>query len=513
MGTSDALGKDPEAPNRFNLFVIIFLAVVAACTVLGAFDPDNNKFLNLEEYSPLQNLQAGLLGLALILNIAAIFRTEGQARSFWILLLAVSFFYAWRELDLDKEFLGARMFSWKYLTQSEEKLPFKYKLLMAIPSISMTVLWLGHFLIRFRSIYRGTLERIQPLTVFWGAIHFIFFFVAQVWDKATMIRRHVKLNIHDMAHKDPFAEEAMELLGEVAFLFFILTLWNLKPKAPREAWAGARNWLRTDAGKHMLRIAGSLTAAVGLTFAALTLSNIFAYQPSEFEYLYTATFSEGTRQTSFAYQGLSQGQIIFYGLGLGLGGMLLGAGAHLFTATISKLRILGVIVFAALLSGLPFILLKPSKKRNMRIQVLIGPQIPNATLESLRTRLEPQQALASLPEGCQHKLHLGPKHGFKSWTLTAAQNTEGVQGLECSFEFVRGLRTRQRSTLSEFYMHALEALTLESAHQSGLPLKIYSTPDFDPYAFHHVTMAEGDWHRWRKKWINSVREGALGKTP
>ena len=81
--------------------------------MVGAFDPDNNKFLSLEEYSPIQNLQAALLGAAFLVNLVCIFRTRGETQAFWVLLMAVSFFYLWRELDIDKELLGARMFSWK----------------------------------------------------------------------------------------------------------------------------------------------------------------------------------------------------------------------------------------------------------------------------------------------------------------------------------------------------------------------------------------------------------------
>jgi hypothetical protein len=114
--------------------------------------------------------------------------------------------------------------------------------------------------------------------------------------------------------------------------------------------------------------------------------------------------------------------------------------------------------------------------------------------------------MASLPAGCRRKLHLEPGEGLVSWKLLERGETDGAAGVEVRYEFVAGLRTRQRSTFTEFYIHYTEALALEAARHQGIPLGVFSRPDFCAYrATGGIAMPEGDWHRWRKKWIRALQ--------
>lgn len=206
-----------------HLHLAVFLVWVLGTVVLGLFNPD--EWLNLEEYGLFQNVQAGVLGIALGMTVLALFRAEGEQRPFWIFVLGFAFFFFWRELDLDQEFFEDRMFSWAYLFR--DSVPMKNKLLLGVSSITLALGWGSHLVWQAATIVRTVGQRIHAATVLWGGLTLGCFGLAQIWDKATAFERDWGIQIYDRATKDPYVEEAFELLGAVAFVLLILELKSL----------------------------------------------------------------------------------------------------------------------------------------------------------------------------------------------------------------------------------------------------------------------------------------------
>lgn len=212
------------------LHMAVFASCVVATLVLGMCNP--NEWLNMQEYGLFQNIQAGVLGLAFGLSLLTLFRSGGDERTFWIFFVAFAFFFFWRELDLDQEFFEDRMFSWAYLFR--DSVPVKNKIILGVPSMTLALGWVGHLVWQAPTIMRTVWQRIHAATVLWGGLTLACFGLAQIWDKTTAFQRDWGIQIYDRATKDPYVEEAFELLGAVAFLLLILVLKNL----PHEQTAG-----------------------------------------------------------------------------------------------------------------------------------------------------------------------------------------------------------------------------------------------------------------------------------
>lgn len=204
------------------LYMAVFVGCVLGALVLGMFNPD--EWLNMQEYGLFQNIQASVLGGAFGLSLLRLFRSEGDERTFWIFFVAFAFFFFWRELDLDQEFFEDRMFSWAYLFR--DSVPVKNKIILGVPSITLALVWTSHLVWQAPTIVHTVWQRLQTATVVWGGLTLTCFGLAQIWDKTTALQRDWGIQIYDRATKDPYVEEAFELLGGVAFLILIMTLKN-----------------------------------------------------------------------------------------------------------------------------------------------------------------------------------------------------------------------------------------------------------------------------------------------
>ena len=196
--------------------------------MLGMLNPD--EWLNMQEYGLFQNIQAGVLGLALGMTVLALHSAAGEERTFWIFFVAFAFFFFWRELDLDQEFFEDRMFSWAYLFR--DSVSVKKKIILGVPSITLTLVWGGYLVWQASTIVRVVRQRLHVATLLWGGLTLGCFGLAQIWDKATAFQRDWGIRIYDRATKDPYIEEAFELLGAVAFVLLILELKRLPGEHP-----------------------------------------------------------------------------------------------------------------------------------------------------------------------------------------------------------------------------------------------------------------------------------------
>ena len=206
------------------------LAVFAGCglatLVLGLLDA--GAWLSMREYGLFQNVQAGVLGLALGLSLLSLWRAEGQARVFWVFVLGFAFFFVWRELDLDQEFFADRMFSWAYLFR--DSVPLSTKLILGLPSIGLSLAWGGYVVWRAPLLAAGLRHSGRGASLVWAGLTLACFGLGQIWDKATAFQRDWGIRIYDRATKDPYVEEAFELLGAVAFVLLIVELRRTGPE-------------------------------------------------------------------------------------------------------------------------------------------------------------------------------------------------------------------------------------------------------------------------------------------
>lgn len=65
----------------------------------------------------------------------------------------------------------------------------------------------------------------------WGVLTLACFGLAQIWDKTTAFQRDWGIQIYDRATKDPYIEEAFEMLGGVAFVLPIVALRPAEPES------------------------------------------------------------------------------------------------------------------------------------------------------------------------------------------------------------------------------------------------------------------------------------------
>ena len=203
----------------------VFMGCGLVTLVLGLLDAE--EWLSMQEYGLFQNVQAGVLGLALGLSLLSLWRAEGETRAFWILVLGFAFFFFWRELDLDQEFFEDRMFSWAYLFR--DSVPLTSKIILGLPSLGLSLAWGGYVVWRAPTLVAGLRQRSQTASAVWGGLTLACFGLGQIWDKATAFQRDWGIQIYDRATKDPYIEEAFELLGAVAFVLLIVVLRRAGP--------------------------------------------------------------------------------------------------------------------------------------------------------------------------------------------------------------------------------------------------------------------------------------------
>ena len=199
---------------------LVFVSCGVAVLALGLIEAE--EWLSMQEYGLFQNVQAGVLGLALTLSLLSLWRAEGEGRAFWIFVLGFAFFFFGRELDLDQEFFEDRMFSWAYLFR--DSVPLSSKIILGLPSLGLSLTWGSYVAWRAPTLVAAARQRSRAASVVWSALTLACFGLAQVWDKTTAFQRDWGIEVCDRATKDPYIEEALELLGGVAFVLLIVAL-------------------------------------------------------------------------------------------------------------------------------------------------------------------------------------------------------------------------------------------------------------------------------------------------
>jgi hypothetical protein len=216
MGTQSSLGW-----FCVGLFITLALHLVD----LARMRPDVNMPGYLAEGGPFQNLQLAVLGWALLLCAVGIWTRSGTVRGALVFLVGPCFLLFWRESDWDKDYLGpwlgadngVRMFSWAYLVRGAE-VPGLLKLVYGVVSLGLTFTWLA-VCWRYRASLRALWELVRSGSAWiWLMVTGLFLGASVVLDKSWLM---------GAAHRgvrDPYLEEAPELLGELAWLFFILAV-------------------------------------------------------------------------------------------------------------------------------------------------------------------------------------------------------------------------------------------------------------------------------------------------
>ena len=191
---------------------------------LGRLQPGVTMPDYLAEDGPFQNLQLALLGWALLLCGRGIRRHQGEFRGALVILLGPCFFLFWREADWDKDHVsawlgaeGVRMFSWRYLTAGPE-IPLQLKVVLGTISVGLAVAW-GFLCWRFRTSFRILLQFVRARMVsVWLILFLVCLSLAQFPD-----RKWLPQEYHPTV-REPYIEEAPELLGELALLFAVMTM-------------------------------------------------------------------------------------------------------------------------------------------------------------------------------------------------------------------------------------------------------------------------------------------------
>ncbi|GMV82390.1 MAG: hypothetical protein AMXMBFR7_35740 [Planctomycetota bacterium] len=498
---------NPPEPNRppHDRFrpaqALAFALACAACLILNATQPET--WLNLEEWGAWQNTQNAVLFLALVLIVRAAVRAQYEARAAFVFVLGFIFFLFWRELDLDKELFGARMFSWTYLEWSEDKMSWRVKVLLGGLSIGLSLGYLAFVLLNPRRIFRGLRDRMQPAVVLWGGIGGLFLALAQLWDKAAMIYRHLHVTIRSPEDKDPFDEEALELLGEIGMLLFVLALVRTVPRPPREAWTAFATWFDTPAGLRLRRAVGLLLGAAGLAVLAWSLYAVFDYRPEPFDYRFTIAVGNTERGCEYAFLGLTRNQIALRALGAGLGLGACGLGSWLLLNRVLRLRALAAIALLALPGfAFPFLWLTPSSDRSVQFEVRLPRPLSESEAERLMQALEPVAAMRTLPEGLLKRFRFQPGDGIKEFRFEPAGERFLVALL-----LAPKTDTRRRLTLMEFYAQYAELLARDLA----------LSPDAaqEPWTRYGAPPIQGSlWSYYAPIWLEARNaDRAAGRTP
>lgn len=209
--------------------------VAAHLLDLSRLQPDRTLPAYLAEDGPFQNLQLMLLGWALGICGLGLWRFRGDRRQALVFLLGPLFFLFWREADWDKDHLsallgarqGVRMFSWRYLWSGAE-VPALLKVLWGTVSLGLIAAWLMACW-RVRAAWPALVRLVKtPPVQFWLGLTLVCLGLSQGLERLGLVP-------HLRGVRDPYWEEAPELLGEVALVSFMILLFEharLKSSGP-----------------------------------------------------------------------------------------------------------------------------------------------------------------------------------------------------------------------------------------------------------------------------------------
>lgn len=189
----------------------------------------------LAEDGPFQNLQLLVLAGALGLCLLGLGRFRDARRGALVFLVGPLFYLFWREADWDKDHFsallgaqqGVRLFSWRYLWSGSE-VPTLLKVLWGGVSLGLLAAWLRACW-RVRTTW-PTLTRLvkTPPVRFWLVLTLGCLGLSQMVERIGLVP-------HVPGVRDPYWEEALELLGELALLSFMILLFEtarMNPPAP-----------------------------------------------------------------------------------------------------------------------------------------------------------------------------------------------------------------------------------------------------------------------------------------
>lgn len=227
--TNSLRGWEPP----FGRYLALYLIGIGLLLFLGFRDPES--WMSMQDRGNFQLVQSAVLAVPLIAVLLMIRNTTGDERAFWVLVVGVAFFLFWRETDVDNQFFDARAFSWKYLAKDD--VPLHVKLLLGIPSITLATLYAAFVLRRIPLLLREVRSRIVPQTIFWTAVTLGALLLSQIWDRARILEDHIGFRL-PASHDDSYSEEAMEMAGELAFAFLVLTVRYMSKRTGRGGKAG-----------------------------------------------------------------------------------------------------------------------------------------------------------------------------------------------------------------------------------------------------------------------------------
>jgi hypothetical protein len=194
---------------------------------LSRLQPDQVLPVYLAEDGPFQNLQLLLLAWALALCGLGLWRFQEDRRRAMVFLSGPLFYLFWREADWDKDHLsallgadkGVRMFSWRYLWSGTE-VPIRIKVLYGTVSLGLVAAWLEACR-RARATWPMLVHWVStPPVRFWLGLTLVCLVSSQALERLGLMP-------HASDVKDPYWEEALELLGEVALVSFMILLFEL----------------------------------------------------------------------------------------------------------------------------------------------------------------------------------------------------------------------------------------------------------------------------------------------
>jgi len=201
---------------------------------LYRLDPDRNLAGYMAEGGPFQNLQLMLLGWALLLCLWGAWRLEHTIRRVTFFWLGPLFYLFWREADWDKDVFsawfglerGVRMFSWRYLWNGGE-LPWLLRVIWGAVSLGMVAVW-AYGCWRARAVWPLFLRMLRsPPVVFWLGLTLFILIAAQAVERLGLAPASVP------GVRDPYSEEAPELLGEFALLCSVIHFIEQARALPR----------------------------------------------------------------------------------------------------------------------------------------------------------------------------------------------------------------------------------------------------------------------------------------
>lgn len=216
--------------------VYLGLLALAAVAVVVFHNRSGGRGSFTGELGPVQIAQAAILVIAFVVMFTSLLRIGGPGKPggpIAVGLAFLTFFLAWREIEIDDHLHGIHAFSWKYLFEGD--LPLGITLMYAVPSLALfayvvyvglrhrDAIWLELF-----SKWPGRLR-----LMLFGALGVLA--VSQLWDKGRSLADRFGIAAFEHGKiRDPLAEELLELCGELLILFFVIeyTLWRFGPEKP-----------------------------------------------------------------------------------------------------------------------------------------------------------------------------------------------------------------------------------------------------------------------------------------